>query len=112
MNLKFYAPIVNVELEPESRMEYLSDDIVDTRTSIEIEFDYPLEKAARLTFKSTNGFTKRQLAHAIADGYQQIYNEDAVDPEKYGIWGHHIHHLYLVWARLDNDGVWQLDIDS
>ena len=90
--------------------------IIKSKT-INIVYDYPLNKPVTFTHTSPTGFSKHDLMKLIKDDYRRIYyEEDAAvgDPGyipdmdnreqsfgPYGIWGHYLEDLVLEGAEYD-----------
>ena len=73
-------------------------DLISTRKSIEVKFDYPLGSAPTFVLRrraGAKGITRRVFAAFEQRTYRKIYaNED-----RYGIWGHNIGDLVLEGAE-------------
>jgi hypothetical protein len=107
-----------------------ADEIITTRDSIFIKFDYPLSRAVSFSYhkKRPEGFSRRDFYKCILAGYHRIYSEEhkAVgDPGHipgmlnrqssegpYGIWGHDIGDLVLEGVIDNDDGTFDLLIGS
>lgn len=99
-------------------------EVVISDTQISITFSYPLKKAFKFDFKSSNGFTRPQLYEIICNKYREIYQKEEETTTKnvtsveeriqrgglinrettdgfYGIQGHDISDLYI--ERLEYD---------
>lgn len=102
--------------------------VISDASEIEIEYDYPLSVTVHKSFtNNTDSWTRQELANAIAQGYQQIYDEEnATQKEEfipgmlnrtrtngpYGIWGHVISDLYLEEVVYHGNGKIKLGIGS
>lgn len=91
---------------------------------ISIQFDYPLDKPAVLTFTSDTGFTLKDIYRCVHDGYAKIYAAEE-DPGElpgmlnrakseglYGIWGHHVSDLYFEALILTGPNSFRLAMGS
>lgn len=102
--------------------------LVTERTTIQINFDYPLSRPVCLEFSNPHGFTCYDFFKAVYDGYSKIYREEDAqegDPGMvdgmfnrnssegaYGIWGHYMEDLFLEGFREVEPGVYNLGIGS
>ena len=104
------------------------DAVFDNASTIEVEFEYPLAKPARVIFKAANGFSRQTFFNEVRETYRHIYKQEALTTTiapsrlagmgnrnttdgRYGIWGHVLGDLYLEGAQ-KRDGVWHLEIGS
>jgi hypothetical protein len=67
------------------------DAVVTIEPDINIEFDYPIKQAIQFPYHHDGGFTLKDVLLSVQDGYKKIY----ADEEKYGVWGHEVHDLFI-----------------
>ncbi len=108
---------------------YLRDpDTVVAPANIRIRFTYPLKVPETVTISDPGPITRQRFAEIVFREYARIYREEEETSRtpadhipgmlnriqtcgKYGIWGHCLGDLDLVYADLVN-GVYQLSVDS
>lgn len=117
----------NNRIETDAKVEQ-PDAVFDNASTIEVEFEYPLAKPARVIFKAANGFSRQTFFNEVRETYRHIYKQEALTTKiapdmlpglgnrnttdgKYGIWGHVLDDLYLEGAQ-KRDGVWHLGMGS
>ncbi len=103
------------------------DEIVINKQEISINYTFPLTNQEQITYETTGGFTRKDLSKIIMKEYKLIYdqeertftNVDALDFNYnrlksngyYGIWGYHLHELYLHSLTKEEDGSYSIGID-
>jgi hypothetical protein len=58
---------------------------------IDIVINYPLQTELIHRAEKEGGFTVRDFAESLLDGYKLIYR----DPKRFGVWGHGLGDLFL-----------------
>lgn len=99
-----------------------------SETSIEVRFDYPLDKP--VVFTCNGPVTLKTFIDFVAHSYERIYREEKESATieegrsapgllnrnrtdgKYKIWGHVLDDLFLEGAECGEDDVWDLYIGS
>mmetsp|Transcript_8971 Transcript_8971/g.12347 ORF Transcript_8971/g.12347 Transcript_8971/m.12347 type:complete len:161 (-) Transcript_8971:99-581(-) len=137
----FESPYIQLS-NPESSLQYLKDpDDVVAPSPIIIRIGYPLQEPVDCKISSSNpsGFTRAEIARAVAAEYRRIYDEEKETSElpeekvcdrnpnstllnraqtngKYGIWGHGLEDLVLhtIERYTEKNGipVYSLGVDS
>lgn len=96
----------------------LADDrVLDDRTTITVEFDYPLSRPVQINLAGISPWTRAIFARAVAEQYARMYADEADAINKcrdlpYGIVGHALSDLVLESANRTPDGVWHLTVGS
>ena len=54
------------------------DAVFDNASTIEVEFEYPLAKPARVIFKAANGFSRQTFFNEVRETYRHIYKQEAL----------------------------------
>lgn len=108
-----WISLQNPELEINQLIN--ANEIVIKQSTINIIFDYPLNKPANFEFKNEKGFNRKDLILLVSKKYHEIYNEEEKSAKtktipidkrigiinrnetdgKYGIWGHDLSDLDL-----------------
>jgi hypothetical protein len=106
------------------------DEKVINQDTISVVIDFPLKQDFTFTFRSKNGFTRRQVVKRIINQYKKIYEEEEKTTEipvklfedqetsrnttngKYGIWEYNMDDLGLDYILLVSDGKWWLNMSS
>lgn len=107
-----------------------ADDVVIKENTINILFDYPLNKPVSFEFNNPNGFTRKDLILLISKKYHEIYDEEekyaktkTIPREKrsgiinrnetdgkYGVWGHDLSDLDLSGIEIHQDSNGKINV--
>jgi len=110
-NVSPYISVSDPDLDIETQR--FPDEIVIPMKTIKLKYTYPLDTVAIFLYSTLNdnGFTRRELAKIVCEGYQTIYDDD--DSEgTYGIWGHGIGDLVLYEVSQIGKDVFEVKVDS